>query len=76
MNRHGTQILSRALFLLAVIFPGFLMLMPQPASAQSYVFGRADFPVPGLAYGMVSGDFNGDGIPDFAVLNTQPTGMD
>jgi len=44
-----------------------------PASAQTYVFGRADFPTASLAApdfgpsGIVIGDFNGDGVLDSAV---------
>ncbi len=69
MNPHSKQTVSRAVCLLAVIFSGFLM-MPQATTAQTFVFGRADFPVANTATSLITADFNGDGIPDFAVLNS------
>jgi hypothetical protein len=39
------------------------------AHSQSYIFGRADFPVGSSAIAVASGDFNGDDIVDLAVVN-------
>jgi hypothetical protein len=39
------------------------------APAQTYIFGRADFPVGASAIAVASGDFNGDGIVDLAIVN-------
>jgi hypothetical protein len=39
------------------------------AHGQSYIFGRADFPVGMGANSVARGDFNGDGILDLAVVN-------
>lgn len=38
------------------------------ASGQSYIFGRADFPVNGAPGAFAAADFNGDGRLDFAVI--------
>jgi hypothetical protein len=46
-----------------------LMLPTLAAQAQTYIFGRADFPVGTGAVSIARGDFNGDGINDFAVVN-------
>jgi hypothetical protein len=75
MNRHGKRILTRASCLLALVLAASLVLCPQITSAQSYVFGRADFAVQRSAYYMVTADFNGDGIPDFAVISESPTAL-
>jgi hypothetical protein len=48
----------------------FLMLLTQAAQAQTYIFGRADFAVGSVPTSIASGDFNGDGITDLAVTNT------
>jgi hypothetical protein len=45
------------------------LLSALSAPAQTYIFGRADFPVGGLPVSIATGDFNGDGILDFAVAN-------
>jgi hypothetical protein len=39
------------------------------ASAQTYIFGRADFPTVNTPNSVVMGDFNGDGKPDLAVAD-------
>jgi hypothetical protein len=39
------------------------------ARAQTYIFGRADFAVGSGAISVATGDFNGDGIIDLAVVN-------
>ncbi|MGD0696242.1 MAG: FG-GAP-like repeat-containing protein [Terriglobia bacterium] len=39
------------------------------AQAQTYVFGTASYPAPGTGP-MITADFNGDGIPDVAVLGS------
>jgi len=50
-----------------------LLVFPSTAWAQSYIFGRADFPVgPGpetMTASIAVGDFNGDGVQDFAFVN-------
>jgi hypothetical protein len=40
------------------------------SSAQTYIFGRADFPVGNSPNAIVTGDFNGDGVIDVAVTNS------
>jgi FG-GAP-like repeat len=73
MNPHGKQILRRVLFIFAVVLLASFVLCPRTTRAQSYVFERADFAVERSAYIMVTADFNGDGIPDFAVISESPT---
>jgi len=47
------------------------------ASAQTYIYGRSDFPVGNSPRAVASGDFNGDGKLDFAVgrHRLEPAGM-
>ena len=54
-----------------------------PVAAQTYVFGTASFPAPGInSYTspplgntpMATADFNGDGIPDFAIAGGNSNG--
>jgi hypothetical protein len=47
-----------------------LLLFSIAAQGQTYMFGRADFPVGNYPIAVVPGDFNGDGITDFAVVNS------
>jgi FG-GAP-like repeat len=55
---------------LAVIFVVLILLFPSAtAHAQTYIFGRADFGVGHSAIAIAAGDFNGDGLTDFAVAN-------
>ena len=44
------------------------------AQAQSYVFGAASYSAPGLSAPIVTADFNGDGIPDVAILGSISAG--
>jgi hypothetical protein len=46
-----------------------ILLLTLAAHAQTYIFGRADFPVGTGAISIAIGDFNGDGISDVAVVN-------
>ena len=46
-----------------------LLLSAMVAHAQTYIFGRADFPVGTSANSVAMGDFNGDGVIDLAVVN-------
>lgn len=65
-------------------FVAFLSFAGPSLQAQTYVFGTASYSAPGLSYGSVSppqgnatiltADFNGDGIPDVAVLGTISSG--
>src|ERR1700733_7982860 len=52
----------------SAVIPLFL-LSAMLAHAQTYIFGRADFPVGTGAISVAAGDFNGDGITDLAVVN-------
>src|SRR5579862_7404623 len=47
------------------------------AQAQTYVFGTASYSAPGLSTPppMVTADFNGDGIPDVAMLGSISSGQ-
>lgn len=55
---------------LAAIFVLLILLFPSvTAQGQTYIFGRADFPVGNSAIAIAAGDFNGDGLTDFAVVN-------
>src|SRR5271169_65273 len=42
----------------------------QLSAAQAYAFGRADFPAGGVPSSITTGDFNRDGILDFAISNS------
>ncbi|HEY6290007.1 MAG TPA: FG-GAP-like repeat-containing protein [Terriglobia bacterium] len=67
MSSDGSQPAFRieSLFLVCAA----LALAPSTLQAQTYVFGRADL-VSGLGpAAVVTGDFNGDGQPDLAVVN-------
>src|SRR5205814_6827482 len=60
-----------------------LGLVGLKAQAQTYVFGNASYSAPGLSStsppqgnaAIVSADFNGDGIPDVAMLGTISSGQ-
>ena len=55
-------------FVLSLILVG-VILLASSASAQTYIFGRADFPVGGIPPAVVAGDLNGDGIIDLVTAN-------
>jgi hypothetical protein len=57
--------IRRFLGIISVLF----LLLPITAQAQTYIFGRADFPVGTSANSIAKGDFNGDGTLDLAVVN-------
>lgn len=59
--------LVRAAFL--VCFTCALLFTP-PAIAQKYLFNRLDVPTGSSPQGVAVGDFNKDGLSDFAVANT------
>lgn len=48
---------------------GLLWVSGVNASAQTYLYNRADFPTGKSPSAVVTADFNGDGIPDLAVAN-------
>jgi VCBS repeat protein/ASPM-SPD-2-Hydin domain-containing protein/centrosomal CEP192-like protein len=48
---------------------GLISVCSPSASAQRYMFGRADFPAGGAPQSVVTADFNGDGVTDLAVAN-------
>jgi len=55
---------------LAVISVLLILLFPSVrAQGQAYIFGRADFSVGNSAIAIAAGDFNRDGLIDFAVVN-------
>ena len=64
-SRSHQRITPGALLLVLV----FLAAASLPASAQSYVFGRADYATGNSPAAIISADFNGDGKPDLAVAN-------
>jgi hypothetical protein len=47
-----------------------LLILNAASIAQTYVFGRADFPVGNSPNAIVTGDFNNDGVLDIAVTNS------
>jgi hypothetical protein len=47
--------------------------LPRTASAQTYLYNRADFATGNQPSAVVAGDFNGDGKPDLAVANRDNT---
>src|SRR5579863_1260981 len=53
-----------------VVILGLGSFLTPPASAQSYIFGRADFPTGNAPAAIASGDFNGDGRLDLAVVTS------
>jgi hypothetical protein len=62
---------------LRVMFAVLLIVafFPRTAAAQNYVLGRMDTPVPPNARVMATGDFNHDGILDFAVATDSIDGF-
>ncbi|HXM63383.1 MAG TPA: FG-GAP-like repeat-containing protein [Terriglobales bacterium] len=56
---------------------GFLLLilLALAAQAQTYIFGRADFPGGEGPIAIAMGDFNGDGISDLAVVDETQNGV-
>lgn len=64
----------------AAFFFVLLSLAGSSAQAQGYAFGTASYSAPGLGSTIavapiVTADFNGDGIPDIAMLGTIPSGQ-
>jgi len=60
-------------------FCALLSFLGREAQAQTYTFGNASYTAPGLystspIAPMVTADFNGDGIPDVAILGTLSSG--
>ncbi|HEV2495377.1 MAG TPA: FG-GAP-like repeat-containing protein [Terriglobia bacterium] len=55
-----------------VVILGLWSFLTPTASAQSYIFGRADFPTSNPPTAVLTADFNGDGRLDLAVV-TSPT---
>src|SRR5437867_1595386 len=52
----------------ATVFVSTAFLSPAPAQTVSFT-ARVDYPVGANASSVVVGDFNGDGVPDFATAN-------
>src|SRR6266480_442149 len=77
MNAICCRLAQIAFFVALISFAG------PNLQAQSYVFGNASYSAPGLSSispppgnrGIVTADFNGDGIPDVAILGTIPSGQ-
>src|SRR5579863_9362606 len=53
-----------------VVILGLWSFLTPAASAQSYIFGRADFPISNPPTAVLTADFNGDGRLDLAVVNS------
>ena len=68
--RSRTKPLSLAGVLVGLSIIGYLSIWAAPADAQTYVFGRADFPTGQGPVAVATGDFNGDGIRDVVVVNS------
>jgi hypothetical protein len=62
--KTSSLVVTRLVRLVAV-----LLLSVVTTQAQSYIFGRSDFPVGAGAVSIARGDFNGDGIADLAIVN-------
>jgi hypothetical protein len=58
---------SKRFFLCASLL--FAIQSVSTLSAQTYIFGRADFPVNGTPVAVATGDFNGDGRVDVVSVN-------
>ncbi len=52
----------------ATVFVSTAFLSPAPAQTVSFT-ARVDYPVGANPSSVVVGDFNGDGVPDFATAN-------
>lgn len=63
--RHALRIAAGG----GLLLPLVLSLTISTASAQTYVFGRADFTTGNSPVAVVTGDFNGDGKPDLVTAN-------
>src|SRR5215472_9807957 len=55
--------------LIAVVMSTSLLTLQASTQAQTYIFGRADFPVGNSPSTIVAADFNNDGVLDLAVTN-------
>jgi hypothetical protein len=69
MNRNGQQFSSVSTFCLLLFFTSCGMFSSK-ALSQNYTFGRADFPTGIGPLSAIVADFNGDGKPDVAVVNS------
>jgi hypothetical protein len=70
IGREAHLVLRHASRARVVAIPlAFLILSVSTISAQTYVFGRADFAAGAGPSSVVTGDFNGDGIVDMVVTN-------
>ena len=52
---------------------GVLSLFSATASAQTYLYSQADLPTGSGPTAVIAADFNGDGRPDLAVVNSGGT---
>jgi FG-GAP-like repeat/Abnormal spindle-like microcephaly-assoc'd, ASPM-SPD-2-Hydin len=73
MVPEGKIVSSRSRVFFALVAFAFAAMLAQAAAAQSLVMGRTDFPTAQSSITMVSADFNGDGLPDFAVITNSST---
>ena len=55
--------------LIAIVISISFLALPASTQAQTYIFGRADFPVGNSPSAIVAADFNNDGVLDLAVTN-------
>ena len=70
MNRRRSRTLIEQVLRLPWRAPALAILLTSNASGQTYIFGRADFPTGIGPESAIVADFNGDGKPDLAAVNS------
>ena len=70
MESSQPRTLFEQLLRVGLCLAALLTSLPSTASGQTYIFGRADFPSGIGPESAIVADFNGDGKPDLAVVNS------